>query len=55
MVKEEANRYNDEMSDFATWERKVTEIRGSRETINVTFLRDWSFWQGDSLSSRQYF
>ena len=49
MVKEEAKSYNDGMSEITTGEHRGREVRGSGETSNVTFLRDWNFWQGSSL------
>ena len=49
MFKEEAERYNDVMSDVATGEHRGGEARRSGGTRNVTFLRDWNFWQRSLL------
>jgi len=49
MFKEEADRYNYVMSDVATGEHSGGEVRRSGGTRNVTFLRDWNFWQGSLL------
>lgn len=52
MFEEEADRYNDVMSDVATGEQRGGEVRRSGGTRNGTFLRDWNFWQGSLLSAQ---
>lgn len=57
-VEEEVSRYNVEMFDITTEQPdRGEEVTRSGETINVAFLRDVNFWQGNSLlaQDRTYF